>query len=314
MKTILLLGGHGFLGTNIIKHIDAQLGSQYQVIVLDKTEKHPQAVSFKSVIKTYAGDYSEYSLLKTIFIEYKIDLILHSISTTIPVDSRNAQYDVETNLFPTLNILNLMVEHHIRDMVYISSGGAIYGANGNLKHKENDDVFPISSYGVVKLTIEKYLMQYAQLYGLRPLILRLSNPYGPYHYNLKQGVINVALTKALKREQMEIWGNGNNKKDYIYVEDFVRILFSLLDKGVANEIINIASNQLLSVNEIVSAVRMLEPTLVTRYIKADIHDALQFMLDTSKLHQIVGEYAFRTFQEGLMETYKWTQKYLNDQP
>ena len=307
MKILLLLGGYGFLGTNIIKHIDAHLKNQYQVIVFDKTPIHPKGISFKSVIKTYAGDFSDSSLLKTIFLENKIDLVFHSISTTIPIDSLNAQYDVETNLFPTLNILNLMVEYHIPDMVYISSGGAIYGTNGETKHKEDEDVFPISSYGVVKLTIEKYLMQYAQLYGLRPLIIRLSNPYGSYHYSMKQGIINVALTKALRGEQIEIWGSGNDRKDYIYVEDFVKILFTLLNKEVANEIINIASGQLLSVNEIVSSIRILEPSLVTHHLEADMHDALHFMLDTSKLHKMLGDYTFRTFQEGLLETYKWTK-------
>lgn len=307
MKTILLLGGYGFLGSNIIKYIDSYLKDQYQVIVLDKQAKPLGGVSFQSVIKSYSGDYSNHLFLKKVFCENKIDMVLHSLSTTIPVDSQNARFDIETNLLPTLDILDLMVENHLSKIVYISSGGAIYGTKSKSKHKENEDVFPISSYGVIKLATEKYLMEYAQLYGIKPLIIRLSNPYGKYHYSMKQGVINVALTKALRGEQMEIWGSGDGRKDYIYVEDFVRLLFLLLGKDITNEVINIASGQLLSVNEVISAVKKLEPSLATHHTGADLHDAMDFMLDTSKLHQIVGNYKFLSFQEGLTETYKWTK-------
>ena len=309
MKTILLFGGYGFLGTNIIKHIDAHphLREQYRVIVFDKYDNHPRGITFQSVVNTYAGDFVDRVFLKKVFEENKIDLVFHSLSTTVPVSSHNARYDVETNLLPTLDVLNLMVEHEVRDIVYMSSGGAVYGACAGQVHRENDDVFPVSSYGVVKLAIEKYLMQYAQLFGIRPLIIRLSNPYGPYHYGMKQGVINVALTKALKGERMDIWGTGDGLKDYVYVEDFVAILFSLLQRNVSNEVINIASGQLLTVNDIVEAVRSLVPSFVARHVEADKFDASQFALDTTKLHQLIGDFKFCSMQDGMQKTYKWTK-------
>ena len=306
MKTILLLGGYGFLGTNIIKYIDAHLKEHYQVIVFDKFAQHLGGITFNSVIKTYAGDFADSMLLRKVFEENTIDIVLHSLSTTVPVSSRNARYDVETNLLPTLDILNLMVEFHVQHIVYMSSGGAIYGTSGTM-HKESDDVFPVSSYGVVKLTIEKYMMQYAQLYGIKPLIIRLSNPYGPYHYSMKQGVVNVALTKALKNEQMEIWGDGNGKKDYIYVEDFVKILFALLNNNTANEVVNIASGQLLSVNDITSAIQAVVPSFDVNHVEADKFDASHFSLDTTKLRNLIGDYDFCPFAEGLQKTYQWTK-------
>ena len=297
------------MGTNIIKHIDAHphLREQYRVIVFDKYDNHPRGITFQSVVNTYAGDFVDRVFLKKVFEENKIDLVFHSLSTTVPVSSHNARYDVETNLLPTLDVLNLMVEHEVRDIVYMSSGGAVYGACAGQVHRENDDVFPVSSYGVVKLAIEKYLMQYAQLFGIRPLIIRLSNPYGPYHYGMKQGVINVALTKALKGERMDIWGTGDGLKDYVYVEDFVTILFSLLQRNVSNEVINIASGQLLTVNDIVETVRSLVPSFVARHVEADKFDASQFALDTTKLHQLIGDYKFCSIQDGMLKTYQWTK-------
>ena len=309
-QTILILGGYGFLGTNILKHIDNHLRQQYQVIVFDKFAKHPHGVSFECVQRVYAGDFMNSELLACIFEENKIDLVIHSLSTTVPVDSSNARYDVESNLLPTIDILNLMVKYNVKDIVYLSSGGAIYGTQRHERHKETDDVFPISSYGVIKHTIEKYLMQYAQLYGLRPLILRLSNPYGEYHYSMKQGVVNVAMTKAINGEKMQIWGDGNGKKDYIYVGDFIEILFKLLSKKIHTQVINIASNILLSVNEIVQAVQTLEPNFQVEHIDADKYDTNCFALDTKKLYSLIGDYNFTPLFTGLETTYKWTKENL----
>jgi len=307
-KNILILGGYGFLGTNIMRYIDNNSSNlPYKFIVFDKFNSHPCGVKLNCVAKSYAGDFADKDLLDKIFIENKIDLVIHSLSTTVPVSSSNARYDVESNLIPTLDLLGLMVKYNVHDIVYLSSGGAIYGTYNNPPYSESDDVFPLSSYGVVKLTIEKYLMQYAQLYGIRPLILRLSNPYGPFHYSMKQGVINIALTKALRQEPFQVWGDGNGRKDYIYVADFVDILFQLISKNVSNQILNIGSNILLSVNDITSAVRKLVPKMEVVYVDAQKFDASHFELNTTKLISIIGDYKFTSFADGLIKTYKWAK-------
>lgn len=305
MKKVLILGGYGFLGTNIIKFVDARMRDAYQFIVFDKFEHHQGGVAFDSIIKTYFGDFSDATLIERIFHENQIDMVIHALSTTVPVDSANARYDVETNLLPTLDMLALMVKYGVKDIVYISSGGAVYGTRDNKPHEESDAVYPISSYGVVKVATEKYMMQYAQLYGLRPLILRLSNPYGPYHYSMKQGVINIAMEKALRNEPLQIWGDGEGKKDYIYVEDFVDILFRLIEQGISSQVINIGSGTLLSVNDIAIAIRELVPSFEAIHADAQKFDASHFELNTSKLMSIIGKYKFTELEEGLSKTYNW---------
>ena len=311
MKSVLILGGFGFLGTNVIKYVGAHMREAYRFIVFDKFDHHMGGVKCESIVKNYAGDVSDNMLLEKIFKENHIDIVLHSLSTTVPVDSANARYDVETNLLPTLDVLALMVKYDVKDIVYISSGGAVYGTRDTKVHEESDAVYPISSYGVIKVASEKYMMQYAQLYGLRPLILRLSNPYGPYHYSMKQGVINIAMEKALRNEPLQIWGEGNDKKDYIYVEDFVDILFRLLEKGVVNQVINIGSGALLSVNEIANAVRELVPSFEATHADAQKFDASHFELNTDKLKSYIGDYQFTPFKDGLNKTYLWTIIYYN---
>ena len=311
MKTILILGGYGFLGTNIIQYVGSHMRDAYQFIVFDKFAQHQGGVMCDSIIKTYAGDFSDAVLIERIFKENKIDLIIHALSTTVPVDSANARYDVESNLLPTIDVLALMVKYGVKGIIYISSGGAVYGTRENKAHEESDAVDPISSYGVVKVATEKYMMQYAQLYGLQPLILRLSNPYGPYHYSMKQGVINIAMEKALRNAPLQIWGDGEGKKDYIYVEDFVDILFRLIEQGVSSKVINIGSGTLLSVNDIANAVRALVPSFEAIYTDAQKFDASHFELNTSKLMSIVGEYKFTELADGLSKTYQWAKNRLD---
>ncbi len=310
IKTILVLGGYGFLGTNIMKYIDAHLKSDYQCIVFDKFSNHPHGVHFECVSRIYSGDFCDRELLNRIFKENTIDIVLHTLSTTIPVSTSSARYDVETNLLPTIDILGLMVEYNIKHIVYISSGGAVYGTRENKPHLESDAVYPMSSYGVVKLATEKYMMQYAQLYGIRPLIIRLSNPYGPYHYGMRQGVINIAIAKALKAEKFSIWGDGEGRKDYIYVDDFVEILFELLLRGVENQVINVGSGQLLSVNNIVSYIRKYVPELEEEHVDAQKTDASYFELDTTKLHNSIGNYSFTSIEDGIKNTFEWTKRSL----
>lgn len=307
MKTILILGAYGFLGTNIIKRIDRDLSDRYRVITFDKFMSHPAGVTFKSVVRSYAGDFSDERLVSAIFAENKIDSVFHCISTTVPASAFNARYDIESNLVPTVGLLDTMIQNGVKDMVYLSSGGAIYGSDADRKHRECDDVFPISSYGVVKLAIEKYLMQYAELYGLRPLVLRLSNPYGPWHYSMKQGICNIALDKALSGEQMQVWGDGSASKDYIFVEDFTEIVFKLIDKEIHSEVINLGSGELRSVNEILAAVKALVPGFSWTNTSASKLDVSRFALDTQKLLSIIGDFEFTPMDKGLQLTYSWTK-------
>lgn len=307
MKTVLVLGGYGFLATNLLKYIDAHLLDEYRCVVFDKFDHHPAGVSFSCVCRSYAGDFSDSTLLRRIFEENTIDLIIHSLSTTVPVDSSNARFDVESNLLPSLDVLSLMVEFHVQDIVYLSSGGAIYGTDRAHRHAESDDVFPVSSYGVVKLAIEKYMMQYAELYGIRPLIIRLSNPYGPYHYSMRQGVINIAIARALRGESMQIWGDGNGRKDYIYVEDFAEILFRLIRMDVRNEVVNVGSGATTSVNEIVESVSEMVPSFRADHVDQQRFDVSHFELDLTKLTGLLGELHLTSMQDGLLKTFNWTK-------
>lgn len=296
--TILLLGGWGFIGTNILKFVDRELHTDYEFIVFDKLDTHPHGVNFDCVRKVYSGDFFDDKLIESIFVENKIDSVIHLISTTVPALCFNARYDIESNLIPTIQLLDLLVKYKVYDVSFVSSGGAVYGVSEfEIKHKESDNLYPISSYGVTKLTIEKYMMQYASLYGLRPLILRLSNPYGRYHYSLKQGLCNVALRAAMQNEIFQVWGDGSARKDYIFVEDFCEILFILKKKDIHTRVLNVASGEILSINQILSDIKHLFPSFTWEYKDASKFDVLHFELDTSELISSIGVFQFSSLKD-----------------
>lgn len=305
MKNILLLGGFGFIGTNLLKYIDSKYSKDYQVIVFDRISSHPHGIEFKCVEKVYAGDFFDETNINRIFHDNKINIVVHLLSSTVPATSNNALYDVESNLISTLKLLGIMDEYGIRDIVYMSSGGAIYGDVLQKVHNEDDAVYPKSSYGVVKLAIEKYLLSYSELYGFHTLILRLSNPYGPYHYNNKQGVINIAIRKALSHEPLQIWGNGEGIKDYIYIEDVCDIIMKLISEGVESNVYNLAASQALSVNEIAEAIKQEIPSFSTEHITASNMDVQSFELDTTKLRKRLGGYKMTSFKEAIRKTIDW---------
>lgn len=309
MTRVLLLGGYGFIGTNIMKYVESceSLREQYSFIVFDRIEKHPHGVKFSNIEKTYFGDFSDESCIEQIFKENEIDCVLHSLSSTVPATSGNACYDVETNLVATLKLLGVMDRYDVKRIVYISSGGAVYGDVLQKVHNEEDAVYPKSSYGVVKLAIEKYLLSYAELYGFKTLILRLSNPFGKYHYNNRQGVINIAARKAVQGGTFQIWGDGEGVKDYIFIEDFCQILFRLIGNGVETDIYNVGGGLPLSVNEICRAMATLNQTFSYKHTEASNLDVQSFELDITKLRKSLGHLSYHKFEDSLRATYKWEE-------
>lgn len=307
MTTILLLGGYGFIGANIMKYMDTAFTDEYRVVVFDRFPRHLDNIHFDCAVKTYAGDFSDEYLMERVFTENRIDVVIHSLSASVPSSSKDNAFDLQFNVIPTISLLNTMTKHGVDKIVFISSGGAIYGdhyvdLNG---HREDEVLFPKSAYGVSKLVIEKYLYLYQVQYGIKSLVLRLSNPYGPYHYSQKQGIINIALERALKGELFEIWGDGNGKKDYVYIGDFCKVLLKLIEQEwQPYKVLNVGSGELLSVNQIVDNIKNMYSDFQWTHKEANTLDVKEFRLDLSKLREAV-DCVFTPLDEGLKLTKEW---------
>ncbi len=304
-KKILILGGFGFIGTNLIEELLNR--DNYELIIFEANKVIIQNPSLLEHVKVYYGDFHNEKDYEIIFKENDIDTVIHLISTTIPsISNDNIIYDIQSNLINTIKLLTMMKQYVIKNIVFSSSGGTVYGISDK-KHNETDPTTPICSYGIVKLAIEKYLYLFNHLYGMNYLIVRSSNPFGEYHTRSQQGLINVVLENICNGEKLQIWGDGSIVRDYIYVKDLVRILADLIEKEIKNEIINIGSGRGFSINEILALVKEVVGEFPLEYTKERKLDVPYLVLNVEKLKSYI-QFDNRSLKEGIKKTYDWLKK------
>ncbi len=281
MEKNLVVGGSGFLGLNWLAYLQQQ-GAENEVVVFAREK--PAGIEFPSFVTFVVGDYADAQALDDLFSAHHFDRVFHFASSIIPaISSENIRQDIESNLLPTIGLMEMMKKHQVSKLLYLSTGGAVYGNVKEEKVKEDYPCKPISSYGIIKLAVEHYIELYAKLYQIDYLILRLSNPFGEFHRSPKQGVINIAVRKALKGEVMTVWGDGSQAKDYIYAADIGKAIDGLIKAGVKNETINVGSGESLSLNEIIKRIQAKLPSFQVEYKEAKLTDVQRISLDTSKL-------------------------------
>jgi UDP-glucose 4-epimerase len=182
-----------------------------------------------------------------------MDVILHLVSTTLPKNSNDDPiYDVQSNVVGTLQMLNAMVTHKVGKIVFISSGGTVYGNPVYLPIDENHPTNPLVSYGITKLIIEKYLQMYSHLHGIRAITLRVANPYGErQRIETAQGAVGVFLNRALKNLPIEVWGDGSVTRDYIHISDVAEAFVKAVEYSGTKQCFNISSGAGTSLNALI---------------------------------------------------------------
>ncbi|MFX1478915.1 MAG: NAD-dependent epimerase/dehydratase family protein [Promethearchaeota archaeon] len=304
---MLLLGGFGFIGTNLTEELIKC--KEYDIIIFEYENVFIQNPDLLKKVQTYYGDFHNEEDYERIFKENRVDMVIHLITTTNPSSSnKNIVFDIKSNLINTINLLNIMVKYNCKNIIFLSSGGTIYGRSDNAsKKKEIDSKKPISSYGIIKLTIEKYLYLFNHLYGLNYLILRVSNPFGEYHNNPKQGLINVILKKVIDNELVEIWGDGSVVRDYIYIKDLVKIVVALIEKKIQNEIINVGSGKGYSINDLLKIIQIEIGNFQLEYKDARQVDIPYIVLDINKLKKVI-DVNLTSIEDGIKRTFEWLKK------
>jgi UDP-glucose 4-epimerase len=276
-------------------------GQNVRVIEHSKREKsinHPN-------LEWIAGDYGNKN-----FLEYslkEVDLIFHLSSTTQPQTSNvNPIFDIQSNLINTINLLD-----HLRYMpkvpiIFLSSGGTVYGIPKQIPIPENHQTQPQCSYGIVKLTIEKYLAFYHLTYGINYRIIRLANPYGPGQLNLKQGVIGAFLLRVLKNEQLVVWGDGTIVRDYIYISDTINALVLAAEYQGKERIFNIGSGSGRSILEIINEIEnIIDKKTNTIFSVKREFDVSISILDISLAEKELGWKPIISLDQGLSKTLEW---------
>jgi len=297
---VLIIGGNGFIGSHLIDHL---LANDHKVRVFDISYE-----KFRGPLPNVDYRLSKLDNIPDLYeAMLGIDIVFHLASASVPSTSNVDQVaDVNSNLIPTLNILNLMHRLGIPKIVYFSSGGAVYGNAEENLIGENVPLNPISSYGIVKLTIEHYIRLYNRLYNLNYLIVRPSNPYGPRQgHFIAQGVISTFLRKVAIGENLSVFGDGTATKDYIYIKDFVAILCGLIENN-AEGVFNLGSGIGTSINAIIEKIALITgvDSEVT-YTPQKSYDVSNFVLDISKSLNVIGTFNFTSIENGIGETWEW---------
>jgi len=252
-KRCVVLGGGGFIGTNLCRSL---AGKVYTLRAFGRRQSFPDALSNKSINWVF-GDFSDPSALATAV--SGCDIVFHLVTLTTPASSNLDKIaDLQSNVVSTLHLLDICKEGGVNRIIFISSGGTVYGVPKQIPTPEDSPLNPISAYGISKLAIEKYLALYEHLYGLEYRILRVSNPFGPFQTTYKnQGVITEFLRRALGEKPIEIWGDGTVTRDYIYIDDVVNALELATVHEGDERIFNIGSGVGKNLNEIVISVKQL---------------------------------------------------------
>lgn len=278
---VLVLGGNGFIGSHLV---DILRHNGHYVRVFDQQYElyRPPLPD----VDYYLGDFGNRGMLTDVLQD--IDLVFHLISTTVPKTSNSdPAFDVASNVIETIYLLEQCVKANVKKVVFVSSGGAVYGKPSTLPVVEDSPTHPESSYGITKLTIEKYMRLFHQLHGLEYAIVRPSNPYGP-RQNLfaQQGVIAVFMGKILRGERIEIWGDGQARKDYIYIADLVEGMYQAAFASAPAKVFNLGSGTGHSLDEIIHLLReVTDAPLDVAYSAPQAHDVAQIYLDIGRARE-----------------------------
>jgi UDP-glucose 4-epimerase len=252
-KFCLVLGGGGFIGSHLV---DALLEQGHRVRCFDRPYVTPLGPSHLTNpnFENYGGDFASEADLAEALVG--CDICYHLVSTTLPKSSNiDPVFDVESNLLSTVRLLNHSVKSGVKKVIFVSSGGTVYGVPIRVPIPEDHPTDPVCSYGITKLAIEKYLGLFHQLHGLDYTVLRLANPYGErQRTHASQGAVAVFLGKVLRGETIEIWGDGSVVRDYIHIADVVRALVMSLEQVGGERVVNIGAGRGYSLNEVIDTI------------------------------------------------------------
>jgi UDP-glucose 4-epimerase len=289
MINILFIGGAGFIGSNLVHTFVRD--KKYKIFVFEPLFSNLNRLeNIKKSVIIIRGSIADYDLLKSIIADYKINIIVHLVSTLIPGSTyQDFKNEFENIVFPTIQLMEYCANKNVK-FVYFSSGGTVYG-NSTLgqKFKENDNLSPISYYGLTKQVIENNILFENRRGNLNYLIVRPSNPFGPgqsLHGN--QGLIAVSIGKILAGDPLQVWGDGSSIRDYIFIDDLADALYQLVNSGVNNEIVNIGSGFGYSVNTVIERLKnFIDIPFKVEYKASRNVDVNSMVLDISKLQSLI---------------------------
>lgn len=291
----IILGGSGFIGKNISEYLYEQ---GYDVTVFDIEKVNSK---YKN-IHCIKGDFFNDQELKVAVMDK--DIIIHAISTINPGNS-NEKYILgyEKDFIQTIKMCS-WIKDTDKKLIFLSSGGTIYGEHDVSSLTEDILPQPINHYANIKLSIENALRVFHIQNKLNIIIARLSNPYGPgQDFTKGVGFIDAVLKQSMDGKSVEIWGDGNNIRDYIHIYDVCKWIHALSQYTGKEYIFNVSSGRGITQNEIVEIIKKLGVSVKINYKNPRSVDIKKVVLDNTKIKEV---YSMETItaEEGIKDYYE----------
>lgn len=300
---ILIFGGSGFIGSHVL---DVAVAHGFQVRVFDRGREtyRPSPAGIEFV----RGDFGDTTAMAEALTG--VDFVFHFVSTTVPTTANlDPVADIEGNLVNTVKLLELMRSKGVRRLLYLSSGGTVYGVPTQDLVTEDHPLRPISSYGIVKVAIENYIRLESAQHGLDAVILRPSNPFGPRQgHGGTQGIIGTYMSRHARDETMELWGDGSIVRDFIHVRDLARLCVACAETGITGTF-NAGAGEGRSIREIIDGIGRVSGRALTPIVKpARNFDVPRVVLDIGAICGSLGWTPEIKFEDGLAETWAWVKE------
>ena len=307
---IVIFGAAGFIGTNL--SIKLAENKSDRITLVDKRMDYFSNIKKFNLsnveIKEASLDENEdFSILEG------HDVVYHLVSTNVPTTSNQyISQDIQANVLFSSNLFDACVKRGVKKIVFISSGGTVYGKEAVCPLSESTPTNPISSYGVQKITIEKLLYLYNYINGLDYRIIRLANPYGPYQRpNGELGAVTTFIYKALKGDELQVYGDGSVVRDFIYIDDAVRAIINIVNGENKHHTFNLGCGFGTSIKQVLDAIESsLGLNMNIVYKEARAVDVPVNYLNIRRYEKYYGSLNPISLKEGIKKTAEFMKKEL----
>lgn len=298
----LVLGAGGFIGGHLCR---ALTGCGARVSGFSRTKSYPEDLDG---IRWQTGDLADRAALARVV--DGADYVFHLLGSTTPASSnKDPVADLIAGPLSSLHLLEICVTARVGKLVFVSSGGSVYGATASVPIPESAPTNPISAYGIGKLTTEKYLALYEHLHNSKYAVLRVANPFGPRQApDRRQGLVAAFIQAALNRQSAEVWGDGTVVRDYLFVTDVVDAILGAAVYDGAHRVFNVGSGvgrSVLSVLDDIATLTGKSQSIPPIFKAARPADVPVNVLDTSLISREMGWSPKIEWFAGLEVTAAW---------
>lgn len=301
MKKITVFGGSGFIGSNLIASLNST--SAYQVTYFSRSI-NPCLEGMKNV-QHVQGDFVNEKLIRQALVD--CDIAIHLISGSVPSTAeKNPVQDVLQGVGNTIKFMRELERAGVPELIYFSSGGAVYGNPIYEPVDENHPLRPVNVYGLNKVHAEQYIEYYSMLYDINFSIIRPSNPYGKgQRYDGLQGVISSMLFNILSENVISVWGDGSAVRDYIYIDDMSSLLVRMIENGSSGTY-NVSAGMSYSVNELLKiAEKVTDLKARVSYVGDKKFSVDKVVLDSTRVRTQFDWAPEINIEEGMSKQVEW---------